>query len=108
LFAVPASEVGDVAQFQLLEATHFRLGHLRGQRDLQLAEIAAEDNLLIVGQRLVGKGQDSVLIHATFKRRYFVGGDRPADIDASHLTDEARLHGSDVDCHDAGSSLSGD
>ena len=67
---VPCGQVGDVAEFQpVAEATVLRLGHLAGQRDLQLAELAAEYELLFVGQRLTRKRQDGVAVHARLDRR---------------------------------------
>ena len=54
-------EIGDVAQLQpVAEAALLRLGHLPGERHLQLAEVAAELALLLVGDRLVVEHQHGV------------------------------------------------
>ena len=53
---IARGEVGDVTEFQpITEAAVLRLGHLSGQRDFQFAEVAAEFELLLVGQRLVAE-----------------------------------------------------
>lgn len=58
-------EVGDVAHF-LPQAGSAGFGHLAGQGDLNDAEIAAEGDLLVVGQRLVAEDQNGVAVHAGF------------------------------------------
>ena len=97
---VARSEVGDVAELQpVAETAIFRLGHLTGEGDLQFAEIAAEFELLFVGQGLVGKHQDGIAVHARFDRRHLVARERPRDVDAGHLADEDRMNLTDADVH---------
>ena len=58
---------------------------------LQLAEVAAERELLFVGQMLVAEHQDGVAIHAGLDRRDVVARERAGDVDARYLADEQRV-----------------
>jgi len=85
-------DVGDVAEF-VHHAPFFGPGHLAGQRRFQLAEVAAEYRLLVVGKALVVEHQDGVTIHADLDRCDLVGRQRVGKVDAGDLADEAGVHG---------------
>ena len=97
---VARGEVGDVAELQpVAETAVLRLGHLAGQRHLQLAEIAAELELLFVGQRLVAEHQHGVAVHAGLDRGNLFPAQRLRNVDAGHLADEDRMDRTDADAH---------
>jgi hypothetical protein len=56
----------------------------------QLAEIAAECLLLLVGQFLVVEHQHGAAVHAGFDRGDVILAERLSDIDAGHLAGEDR------------------
>ena len=60
---------------------------------LQLAELAREGELLLVGDVLVAEHQHGVLVHAGLDRRDVVAPERLAAIDAGDLGGEAGTQG---------------
>src|SRR5207248_5109898 len=77
----------------------------RGAVALQLAEMTAEGELLVIAEALVAEHQHRVAVHAGLDRGDLVGRERLAAIDAGHLADEQRMEQGDRDGH-AGSALS--
>src|SRR5438067_3944586 len=71
----------------------------RGAVRLQLAEMAGEGELLVVGDRLVAEHQHRVTVHAGFDRGDLVRAERLAAIDAGYLADEHRMQWADRDGH---------
>jgi len=91
-------EVGNIGKLDG-EPAILRLGDIATDRKFDLAEIAAERNLLLIRQLLVMKDQDSVAIHARFDRIDVGFGERLAEIDITDLTDKVFLKRCDPHAH---------
>ena len=87
---VVAIEVRDVGELDR-EPALVGLDDVAVHRQLDLAEVAAERDLLLVGELLVVEHQHGIAIHAGLDRRDLVGLERPAQIDAADLADEQRM-----------------
>jgi hypothetical protein len=85
-------EVGHVVHAER-QAPVLELGDIAAARVLQLAEVAAERHLLLVGHRLAVEDEHGILVHAGLDGSHLLGRDGPGDVDARHLTHE---HGADL------------
>ena len=74
-------QIGDVGELDA-QAPLFRLDDVAADRRLDLAEIAAERNLLIVGDVLVVKHQHGVAVHAGLDGGDIRGRQRSGQVDA--------------------------
>jgi hypothetical protein len=97
-------EVGHVGQFRRQTAVGVG-GDVAVPRPLDLAEIAAVGDLLVVGEALVVEHQDRVAVHARFDSRGLLGRKRLGDVDAGHLTHEKRVQLADFHAHGGASPL---
>jgi len=91
-------EIGDVGHVEG-QPTLAILHDMTAGDALDLAEIAAEGELLLVGDRLVVEYQDGVAVHGSLDRRRLLGGERLAQIDAVDLADEDRMDLPNGDAH---------
>jgi hypothetical protein len=66
---------------------------------LKLAEVAGEGDLLIVGDVLFTKDEDSVSVHPGLDRRHLRGAKRAAAVDAGNLTGKYRMQRADRNRH---------
>ena len=66
---------------------------------LELAEMAGEGELLVVGDRLIAEHQHGVAVHAGLDRGDLVAREGTAVIDAADLADKHRMQRPDRDRH---------
>jgi hypothetical protein len=93
-------QVGDVAEFQpVTETPILGLRHLPGERHLELAKVATERKLLVVGQLLVAEHQHRVLVHSRLDRSHLVPAQRTRNVDAQDFAHEDRMNRADADAH---------
>jgi hypothetical protein len=92
------AEVGDVVHANH-EALVLGLGDVAAARVLDVAEVAGESHLLLVGDGLAGEHQHGVLVHARLDGGHLLARERLGDVDAGHLADEDRVEGTDGDGH---------
>jgi hypothetical protein len=84
---------------QRIEPLLLRPGHIAAGRVLDLTEIAAERDLLLVGNILAMKHQDRIAVHPGLDCHGFIGRESPAQIDPRDLADEDRMDLPDRDNH---------
>ncbi len=72
---------------------------MTADRALDLAEIAAEGELLLVGDVLIVEHQHGIAVHPRLDRRRLVRREGLAQIDARDLADEHRMDLSNGDAH---------
>jgi hypothetical protein len=83
-------EVGNVVH-QRIEPLFVRLGDVAAGGILDLAEIAGEGDLLLVGDILIVKDEHGVTIHPPVDCRDTVARQRLPQIDTRHLADKDRV-----------------
>ena len=95
---VVLAEIGHVVH-QRVEPLFVRLRDIAAGRVLDLAEIAREGDLLLVGDVLIVKHEDGVAVHPGLDRRDLVRGQRPTQIDPGHFADKHRMNLADRNGH---------
>ena len=65
----------------------------------ELAEMAGEDELRLVGEKLIAEHQHRIPVHARFDRGDLVRAERLMAIDAGDLADEQRMQWADRHGH---------
>src|SRR6516165_11564982 len=66
---------------------------------LELAEVAGEGELLLVGDVLLAEHKNGVLVHAGLDRRHFHGAERATAVDPGDLPDKHRMQRTDRNGH---------
>src|SRR5260221_10189753 len=84
------TEIGNIVH-QRIEPLFVRLGDVAAGRILDLAEIAGEGDLLLVGDVLVVKDQYRVAVHPGVDRRDIVARQRLPQINPRDLADKDRV-----------------
>ena len=95
---VVLAKVGHVVH-QRVEPLFVILGDGAAGRVFDLAEIAGESDLLLVGDVLLVEDENRIAVHAFVDRRDFVARQRPAQIDARHFADKDRVDLADRNGH---------
>jgi hypothetical protein len=91
-------EVGDVVHADR-QPPLLRLGDVVAGGVLDLAEIARERHLLVVGQLLVVEDEDGVLVHAGLDGGDVLAAERLGEVSARDLADEDGMELADRDRH---------
>src|ERR1051326_1416323 len=95
---VVLAEVRDIVH-QGVKPLLVRLRHIAAGRILDLAEIAGERDLLLVGDVLIVKDEDGIAVHPGLDRRDVLAWQRPPQIHPRDLADKDRMDLANGDSH---------